>query len=138
MDEISETDLVPARSGSARSERAAAVAGERAVVSRSTLMTLRRVLHAYREGWLLDDRLARAAHMAADDARRYNLRAERMLVLLKDEWGALEEVRRTPMLEARALLGRLITAFIAAYYAPRRRRALPEALGYDVGACTAA
>jgi hypothetical protein len=52
----------------ASTERRAAdgIAGaDPTVLSRSTLMTLRRVLHAYREGWLLAERLAAAARMAA-------------------------------------------------------------------------
>jgi hypothetical protein len=46
-------------------------------------MTLRRVLHAYREGWLLEERLAAAARMAAADARQHGLAAARMLVAIK-------------------------------------------------------
>ena len=93
-----------------------------AVFSRTTLMTLRRVLHAYREGWLLDERLAAGARMVAADARRAGLPPERMLVALKDAWATLAEVRRLPMLDARALLDRLVSLGIRAYFAGAPRR----------------
>jgi hypothetical protein len=56
-----------------------------AVLSRTTHLTLRRVLHAYREGWLLKERLAAAARMVGEDARRHELAAARMLVAVKAE-----------------------------------------------------
>jgi len=87
-----------------------------AVLSRSTLMTVRRVLHAFREGWLLEERLATAARMAAEDARGRRLEAAEMLVALKREWAALDEVRRLPMHDARDLMSRLVTLSIRAYY----------------------
>ena len=90
----------------------------RVALSRTTLMTIRRVLHAYREGWLLEGRLAAAARMAAEDARQHGLSAERMLVALKQEWTALEEARRLPALDARDLLSALVSLTIKAYYDP--------------------
>ena len=95
------------------------------VLSRSTLMTVRRVLHALREGWMLEERLASAARMAADDAHRSRGGAAAMLVALKHEWAALEEVRRLPSLDTRDVLARLVTLSICAYYsrAPFARRA---------------
>ena len=106
---------------------AAALAPERpaAALSRTTLMTLRRVLHAYREGWLLDGRLAAAARMVAEDARGRRLAAERMLVALKHQWAALQEVRAMSPRDARDVLGRLTTLSIRAYYqaAPHQRGA---------------
>jgi hypothetical protein len=89
-----------------------------AAPSRTTLMMIRRVLHAYREGWLLEDRLAAAARMAAEDARQQGLPAERMLVALKQEWNGLEEARRLPTLDASDLLSALISLTIRAYYDP--------------------
>jgi hypothetical protein len=86
------------------------------------LMTLRRVLHAYREGWLLEERLAAAARMAAEDARLRGAGAAAMLVALKREWAVLEEVRALSPLDARALLGRLVTLGIRAYYRPAGAR----------------
>jgi hypothetical protein len=99
-------------------------AARAAVFSRTTLMTLRRVLHAYREGWLLDERLAAGARMVAADARRAGLPAAQMLVALKAAWETLDEVRRLPMLDARELLDRLVSLGIRAYFAgsPRRLR----------------
>ena len=91
-----------------------------AVLSRTTLMTLRRVLHAYREGWLLEERLAAAARMAAADARQPGLAAARMPVAIKAEWSALDAVRRLALHDARALLDRLVSLSIDAYYASCR------------------
>jgi len=89
-----------------------------AAPSRTTLMTIRRVLHAYREGWLLEGRLAAAARMAAEDARQHGLTAERMLIALKQEWTAMEEARRLPAIDAGNLLSALISLTIKAYYDP--------------------
>jgi hypothetical protein len=89
-----------------------------AAPSRTTLMTIRRVLHAYREGWLLEGRLAAAARMAAEDARQHGLTAERMLIALKQEWTAMEEARRLPAIDAHDLLSALISLTIKAYFDP--------------------
>jgi hypothetical protein len=86
------------------------------VISRSTMMMLRRVLNAYREGWLLEDRLAVVARMAVEDARRRGLAAEGMLVALKGEWAELAEARALPGFAGRDLLRRLVTRAIATYY----------------------
>jgi hypothetical protein len=103
-------------------------------------MTVRRVLHAYREGWLLEKRLAAAARMAGEDARHCGVPAERMLVALKREWEALDEVRRMSALDAYNLLSRLVTLSIRAYYEPaqpRRHAAAPVVFRPD-GASSAA
>ena len=91
-----------------------------AVLSRSTLMTVRRVLHAYREGWLLEERLGAAARMVAEDAHLHGVAAERMLVALKRAWAALSDARVLAVLDAQELLGRLVTLSIRAYYARGR------------------
>jgi hypothetical protein len=94
----------------------AAGAGDaRTVLSRTTLMTLRRVLHAFREGWLLEERLAAAARMAAEDARRRGLAAARLRAALEAEWASLDAVREVPARDAHALLGRLVAHAVAAY-----------------------
>ena len=73
--------------GSTEGRAAGGRAGDdAAVLSRTTLMTVRRVLHAYREGWLLEERLVAAARMAAEDARLRGVPAERMLVALKRDY----------------------------------------------------
>lgn len=90
-----------------------------AVVSRSALMLVRRVLHAYREGWVLDARLDAAARMIAGDARLHGVAAERMLVALKAAWAGLDDVAGLHPSDARALLDRLVTLSIRAYFAGR-------------------
>ncbi len=114
--------------------------GDTAVLSRSTVMTVRRVLHAYREGWLVEKRLAAAARMAAQDGRLRGVPAERMLVALKHEWGALDEVRRMSALDAQDLLSRLVSLSIRSYYEPTQPRRLAAApvVSRPAGARTAA
>ena len=92
------------------------------VLSRSTLMVVRRVLNAFREGWLLEERLAAAARMTAEDARRLGLAAEHMLLSLKHEWSTLAEVRSLSVYDARELLDRLVSLSIRAYYEPLQAR----------------
>jgi hypothetical protein len=123
--------------------RASAPAPDRApgadVPSRSTPMQLRRVLHAYREGWPPEAPLAAAARMVADDARQQQLSAPRMLVALKERWASLEEVGCLPPRDARALLDRLVSLSIAAYFPAPAARWQPVAdLDRSDDACTAA
>ena len=89
---------------------------EPVVLSRTTLMTVRRLVHAFREGWLPEERLAAAARMAAEDAHLHGVPAERMIVALKRAWAAIGAVHGLGVLEAQALLGRLVTLSIRAYY----------------------
>ena len=102
----------------ARVHRERADEATRAAISRSSVRAMRQFLHAYREGWLLEARLAAAARMAADDAHRQGLLPEQMLVALKDAWATLDEVRRLPPLDEPALRSRLVTLSISAYYRP--------------------
>lgn len=101
----------------------------RPVLSRSTLMTVRRLLHAYREGWLLERRFAEAARMIAEDARLQDLAPEAMLIATKQAWAALDDVWRLSPLDARELLSRLVTLSVRDYYEPSRasRRAERQA-----------
>lgn len=98
-----------------------------APLSRSTLMAMRRLLHAFREGWLLEERLATVARMAVADARNAGLRAEQMLVVLKAQWAMLDEVRALPGADVRYLRDRLVSLSILAYYEGERRRGAPAA-----------
>jgi hypothetical protein len=54
--------------------------------------------------------------MAAEDARLQGVAAERMLVALKREWAALEQVRAMSPFDTRDLLARLVTLSIRAHY----------------------
>lgn len=85
---------------------------------RPTLTSVRRVLHACRDEWLVEERLTNAARLAAEDAREHGLAAERMLVGLKRAWAELEEAQALPLTDARELLDSLVTLSIRAYYAP--------------------
>ena len=83
-------------------------------------MTLRRVLHAFRDGWLLEERMDATARGAADDARRQALPAAALLDALDQAWDAMPEVRAFPEPVARRLRARLASACVRAYYAERR------------------
>lgn len=66
----------------------------------------------------LRDELCRVA----DEARSRQIRAEQLLVLLKDLWADLPEVRRAvDVKEKAALLQRLVTWCIEEYYRSRGR-----------------
>src|SRR5438105_4936132 len=97
--------------GSAR-----AAASNAQELSRSTCVAVRRLMHAYREGWPLDGRLTTAARIVTEDARERRFPAAQMLVALKQAWAALDEVRSISPTDSRELLGRLVTLSIEAYY----------------------
>ena len=82
-------------------------------------MAVRRVLHAYREGWVLDNRLRRAARAVAQDAHRRSAQAEQMLVAVKQEWAALPEVRALPPGDGlQELSSRFISLCIREFFSP--------------------
>jgi hypothetical protein len=85
-------------------------------VSRPALRALGQLLHARREGWLLEKRLARAAATIARDAREQGLPPERMLVALKEAWATLDGVRELPRRDAQDVLNRVGTLSIRAYF----------------------
>lgn len=63
-------------------------------------------------------RLRRALRLMCDDARRRGVRAEQMIVVLKEAWRSLPEVQRLPAGgPADAVLSGVITTFIEEYYA---------------------
>ena len=98
-----------------------------AVLSRSTLMAVRRVLHAYREGWVLERGLRRAAHAVAVDAHRHALPPERMLVAVKSAWASLPEVHQlTPDDDSRDLASRFFTLCIEEFFAVVRAWTDPD------------
>ena len=96
------------------SRRAAAAA----VPSRSTVRALRQFLTGGGDEWVLETRLMLAACMLASEARRCGLPPERMIVALKRTWRGLDEVRRLPAPDAQALLSRVVSLSIRAYYEP--------------------
>jgi len=114
-----------------RADRGDASAGSG--LSLSTIMAARRVLHAYREGWLLESRLEAVAEMIAADARRSGVSAEQMLVSWKRCWQGLEEVAALHITERRELLNRLVALYIDAYYQGEERAdAAAQKRGLDV------
>jgi hypothetical protein len=85
--------------------------------SPSTLLAVRRLLQALRDGWLVDSLVSGAARAVAGDAHRHGVRAEQMLIALKEAWAVLGEVREPAgTAERRRLLSRLVTLAIYEYY----------------------
>ena len=92
-------------------------------MSQETAAAVCRALKAYGENGLLEGRLRQAARMLCADARERGMRAEQMLVALKDEWAALADVRRLAQGTARAdVTRRFITLCIDEFYADSTRR----------------
>jgi hypothetical protein len=113
----------PARRSSPGSDATSDATSDARFLSRSTVLTLRRALNAYANGWMLEGRFRRAAAMIGEDARRHELLPERMLVGLKREWAALEEVQRLrPVPDRRDLLSTLVTYCIAEFYRGNRAK----------------
>jgi hypothetical protein len=108
-----------------------------AVPSRSAVRTMRRFLHAQRDGMVMENLLTSAAGLVSGEARRCALPAERMLVALKRVWWDLDEAHSLPRLEAQEWLNRLVTLSIRAYYEPGRVAGPPDGAGRGNGARTA-
>jgi hypothetical protein len=78
---------------------------------------VRRLLHAMRDGWLVEACLVETARVFAADAHRNGLRAEQMVVALKDMWNDLPEVRgAVQVVDVRQLLNELVTRCIRDFY----------------------
>ena len=86
-------------------------------LTRSTHMQLRRIVHAHREGWLLEDRVERVGRMVAEDAHRDGASATQLLITLKRTWAAIDDVHGLLPQHARDLLRLVVTACVHAYYA---------------------
>ncbi len=64
-----------------------------------------------------DDRLGEALAALSSEARRHGLRAEQLLVLLKEAWRELPEAGAIPEYESRqSVLGRVIVLCLDDYY----------------------
>ncbi len=64
--------------------------------------------------------IRRAMRLLCDDAHRRGLRAEQVIVLLKEAWGSLPEVQAlSPGEERRETLGRIVSLCIDEFYAAR-------------------
>ena len=86
-------------------------------LTRSTQMQLRRIVHAHREGWLLEDRIARVGAMIAEDAHGDEASPTELLVTLKRAWAGIDAVHALAPHDARDLLRLVVTASIHAYFA---------------------
>jgi len=89
--------------------------------SAAALAGARRVLQLQREGAAAEPALrvalADAGCLLAGDAHAHALAAERMVVALKTVWGTLDESHALSRAASHALLDRVVSAAIRAYYA---------------------
>ena len=94
-----------------------------AVLSRSSAAAMRRLLNAFREGWVLDGRVHEAARLIAEDAHRAGIGAAHMIIAIRSAWATLDELRRViPNDDARDLASRLVTCAIEEFYQPPASR----------------
>src|SRR5687767_13141359 len=102
-----------------QSAPARAAAASQELLSLSTGRALRRLLSAFRDGWLVEARLAEAARMVAEDAHRRGLRAEQMVVAIKEAWSDLPEARgAAQVVDVQRLLSQVVTRCIHEFYEP--------------------
>ena len=89
-------------------------AGDAEVVRALVRRALRCAIAAELDG-RADADIGRALREACDRARKDNLRAEQLLLVLKETWRALPETRRL-RLDGDLMLARIVSACIGEYY----------------------
>lgn len=94
------------------------------------VVALRTALQAHLRSGAPDDGGRRAVTLFCGEARRRGLRAEEVLVLLKDVWRSLPEVRRLGRTQREQALARLTTLTIRTFY--EREAASPRARPVDL------
>ena len=85
------------------------------------VLALRTALQALLRSGTPDDGVRHAMELFCAEARRRELRAERVLVLLKEVWQTLPEVRRLGRAEREQVLAHITTLAIRTYYEPTAR-----------------
>jgi len=81
------------------------------------VVALRCALQAQLRGEWPDGALRRALRLMCDEAHRSGLRAEQLIVIVKDAWRSLPEVSRLPAGGTRErLLSRVVTMCIEEFY----------------------
>ncbi len=90
------------------------------LVSLDTMAALREAIRRHLAGPSTDRQLREALHRLSDEARAKGLRAEHLIILLKQVWRELPEALQTvePQ-EQQQVLARLVTLCIDEYYAER-------------------
>lgn len=81
--------------------------------------TLRTALRLDAHGGARDGEVRRMLQQGCDAARSRNVRAEQVLILLKETWNELPEARPAPHFDTGPTLTRVISLCIKEYYAPR-------------------
>jgi len=90
------------------------------VLSGAGVVALRSALQAQLRGEWPDGALRRAIRAMCDEAHRNGLRAEQLLVILKDAWSSLPEVARlSPGGTRERLLDRIVTMCVEEFYGPQ-------------------
>jgi hypothetical protein len=82
------------------------------------VVALRTALQALLRSGAPDDDVRRAMSLFCAEARRRELPAERVLVLLKEAWRSLPEVRRLRRTQREHALAHLTTLAIRTFYEP--------------------
>jgi len=91
------------------------------------VLALRTAIQALMRAGATDDEVRRAMALFCAEARRRGVRAELVLVVLKDVWRTLPEVRRLSRVGREAALARLTTLAIRTFYEPASSAVSPEA-----------
>lgn len=81
--------------------------------------TLRAALRSDAHGGARDGELRRLLRQGCDAARARDVRAEQVLILLKETWHELPEARPGPYFDLGPTLTHVISLCIKEYYAPR-------------------
>ena len=87
-------------------------------VSPETVAALRSAIRLHLAGSSPNNQLGEALHRLSGEAHAKGIRAEQLIILLKQVWGELPEVSRTlEPHERQQVLARLVTLCIDEYYA---------------------
>jgi hypothetical protein len=104
--------LQPASESPARVESA-----EDPHFSERALTALRSAMQGHLRETVSDDALRRALQPLCIDARRRAVRPEKLILALKNVWGALPELQERNAIRRPELLDRIVTICIEEYYA---------------------
>ena len=89
---------------------------DRPALSAESLQALETAMLAYAASGAVPDSLEPALTQIAAEARAKQLRAEQLLVALKDVWYSLPSVAAPALHEQNAILQRIVTLCVRVYY----------------------
>jgi hypothetical protein len=94
------------------------------------VLALRTALQALLRSGAPEESVRRAVSLFCAEARRREMRAERVLVVLKDVWRSLPEVRRLGRAQSELALAHLTTLTIRTFYETQPPVAAPGPAGH--------